>query len=472
MLDLGNPADWMQAIKEAVAKGKMKGPRIFRVGTTLDAPPHPDITEVPMERRGHLIYVRDATEARAEVRRQIAAGADCIKIYARLSREQLAAIADEAHKANIPVAGHTRNAREAALAGVDFLEHTDPIAMATVNDSEKYEKVLRERFQDPHYHGGVVIDPALEQDYPPHHLMNPARFEELTQLLVRQNAFLNPTLLAYWKGVNGRRQELDREVYALLNNPKVDYIPLDVRLEMLDYLAVDELDPRLRENLFQGYERVKEFLRAFVKGGGKVVAGVDAVTQTFPGLGTHQEMFLLVDAGLTPLQALLSATSWSAQMMRKQHLVGSVEVGKLGDLLMLKGNPLEDIRNSQKIELVIKDGVIQDTEYHPDFAIPVARPTPSHFANEAPQLTHLNPIFAVEGSEAARISVRGHGFSPHSILLFADVRIPTLYVSKEELQGTIPSRLLARVGTFPVTVRNPQPGGGISDPLKFMVKFR
>ena len=472
VLDLGNPVDWIQAIKEALAKGKIKGPRLFRVGEILDAPPRPGMTEVPEARRGRLVYVKDAAEARAEVRRQVAAGSDCIKIYARLSFEQLAAIADEAHKANIPVAGHVADAREASRAGIDFLEHTDNVAMATIEDFERYDKVLEERFLDPSYFGGVLIEKGLSQGLPPHHLMDPGRFAELTRLMVTQNTFLNPTLLVYWRGVNGRRSEVAREVREFLRDPRVDYIPLNVRMHMLDYRDVDNLEPRIYQNLLDGYQRVKEFLKVFVQGGGKVVAGADVTTLDVPGLGTHQEMGLLVEAGLTPMQALLSATLWSAQMMKKADLFGSVEVGKLGDVVVLNENPLQDIRNSRNIDLVIKEGVVQDTEYRSDYSIPIPRPSASWFPNPTPELTEVVPGLAVEGAEAAQIALRGHGFSPYSRVHFDGVRISTRYVSEEQLEGSIPSSLLVRVGAFPVTVQNPRPGGGVSNSQSFMVKFQ
>ncbi len=472
VLDLGNPVDWIQAIKEAIAKGKIKGPRLFRVGEILDAPPRPGMTEVPMERRGRLVYVKDAAEARAEVKRQVAAGVDCIKIYARLSSEQLAAIADEAHKANIPVAGHVRDAREAALAGIDFLEHTDNVAMSTIEDFDRFDKVIKERFLDPNYFGGVLIEKGLSQGLPPHHLMDPGRFADLTRLMVRQNSFLNPTLLVYWRGLHGRRSEMDRERREFLRDPRVDHIPLNVRLHMLDYRNVDDLEPQIYEDLLRGYERVKEFLKVFVQGGGKVVAGVDVTTHDVPGLGTHQEMALLVDAGLTPMQALLSATLWSAQMMKKADLFGSVEVGKLGDLVVLNENPLQDIRNSRSIDLVIKEGIVQDTEYRTDYSIPIPRPSASFFPNKTPELSEVTPRLAVEGAERAEIALRGHGFSRYSRVHFDGVRISTRYVSEEQLEASIPTGLLARVGTFLVTVQNPRPGGGVSNSRRFMVKFQ
>jgi len=468
VLDLGNRPEWMQAIKEAVAKGKMKGPRHFRSDLIIQAPPDPQNTEIPRQRRGRLVYVRDVSEARDEARRQIEGGTDAIKIYAPLSPEQISAIVEEADKANIPVTGHILNAEDAILAGIDFIEHTEGLAISTVDDMEKYEQVMRERYQgDRYFFGGVPTGPALMQGYPPHHLMNSDRFEKIARLMAKNNAFLNPTLLNHWKGFTGHRKRFEEEDTALLKHPNIGYVPERARLSLLSYGKVDGLAPERREIVFAGYRRVQEFLKVLVREGGKVVAGVDATA--IPGLGTHQEMFLLVDAGLTPMQALLSATLWSAEMMRKDDLLGSVEVGKLGDLVVLSRNPLEDINNTRTVKWVIKEGVIQDTEYHADFAIPIPRPDPSVYL---PQIDQLTPRISVQGSQKAKILVEGDGFGRRAMIMFDGVLISTRYVDSGQLEGTISQRLLARVGTFPVTVQNPRPGGGVSNSLTFMVKFK
>ena len=155
--------------------------------------------------------------------------------------------------------------------------------------------------------------------------------------------------------------------------------------------------------------------------------------------------------------------------MRKDDLLGSVEVGKLEDLVVLSRNPLEDINNTRTVKWVIKEGVIQDTEYHADFAIPIPRPDPSVYL---PQIDQLTPRISVQGSQKAKILVEGDGFGRRAMIMFDGVLISTRYVDSGQLEGTISQRLLARVGTFPVTVQNPRPGGGVSNSLTFMVKFK
>ncbi|MBI4445485.1 MAG: amidohydrolase family protein [Acidobacteria bacterium] len=472
VLDLGDIPEWAKAIKEAVAKGKMQGPRIYHIGRLFDGRPTPDYDVIPPDWKGILTYLDSPEQARQEVRKDIEWGADAIKINVRLAPEVLEAVCQEAHRANIPVAGHTREAREAVIAGVDFLEHSATIAMSTVDDQERFLKVLEERSRDPQFTGGIVDDPGILNDYPPHHLMNPARFDELIDLLISKNTFVNPTLLAYWKTYNRQARVLDQESWEVLKHPHLSYIPLETKLQIIDHSHASDLPGDVQQKLYDGYRKVEQFLKAFVSKGGKVVAGVDSVTHVAPGLGTHQEMWLMVQAGLTPMQALLSATKWSSEMMRKEHLLGTIEPGKLADLLILEDNPLADIRNSRKIQTVILGGKVIDHTYHNDFSVPMHRLfPPSFYTFPVPSLTEIEPIFAVEGAPDVTITLKGRGFSRSSVVHYDGTRLKTNY-KDGILTALIPAEILRRVGTFPVTVWNPQPRGGTSNPVSFMVKYR
>ncbi len=222
-----------------------------------------------------------------------------------------------------------------------------------------------------------------------------------------------------------------------------------------------------------GYKNFQAFLVKFHKAGGVILAESDTASYVLPGVSLHREMELLVDAGLTPLDAIIAATRAPAQFFRKDLKVGTLEPGKLADLVVLDADPLVDIRNTKKIRMVIKDGVVQDTSYHADFAQPLPRNVPDTVeGNAVPAISLLSPTITTEGAASTTITVKGRSFLRGCVVMFRGERVPTRFKDDSTLEATVPARLLAAVGTFPVVVWNPPPGGGPSIAAYFMVNFK
>jgi len=193
-----------------------------------------------------------------------------------------------------------------------------------------------------------------------------------------------------------------------------------------------------------------------------------------------------VEAGLSPLQALMAATKHNAEFLRQQASVGTVEEGKLADLLIVREDPLQNIRNTQKIETVIKDGQVIDARYHADFRNPIPSPPPpwGYIANPQPTLKSLSPMIATEGEKEVTLTIEGENFLAASQVEFNKKKVPATPVSASQVPGTaylpyytqlratIPAHLVAQAGTFPVTVTNPQPEGGTSHAGYFIVRFK
>jgi len=137
----------------------------------------------------------------------------------------------------------------------------------------------------------------------------------------------------------------------------------------------ESASPEQRARLLSGYKMVQDFARRFVAAGGKIHSGSDP-DYVLAGYGVHAEFQLMIDAGLTPLQAIQSASLNVAQAWGKDKDYGSVEKGKIADLVVIRGDPMKDIFATQDVEKVFMEGKVIDTSFHPDYRNPVPRPIP------------------------------------------------------------------------------------------------
>ena len=482
--------DWKVAFRDGVAKGKIRGFRMFLSNVGINGRIHggpqgykgfgfldmwgngiaydgielEDLQEVrAMDAARRDSFVSSPEQARELIRRLVRNGSDGIKVHHNLDRDIIKAIVEEAHRAGIPVVGHRLDARENAEFGMDFIEHSSPIAIATITDKEKFQQLKEGRILDPH------------------HLMDPAAFPDLIQKLVKANVYFNPTLSGGWRAANGRQKQYASAVREYFSQPGLKYAPPEgVQKLFNDFEMLDRLSPEQARMMEEGYKKVQQFMREFSQAGGKLLAGVDSNLNTgIPGLGIHQEMELMVDAGVSPMEALKSATIYAAELMRKEKDLGTVEVGKMADLVVLGGDPLAEIRNTRKVETVIIDGKIVDISFHADYKPPIPEPSDlsrTGLRGNIPRRMRINdsiPSVAIEGSNDQEIELRGK-FLPSSKVLFNGTEIRSVFENPRRLKATIPSNLLQRVGTYPIQLTSPMFGGGTdkSNVVFFIVKFR
>jgi Amidohydrolase family len=173
----------------------------------------------------------------------------------------------------------------------------------------------------------------------------------LLTLLAKNRTWQVPTLLA--KQVNTFIDDI-----STVPDPRYKYIPASVRNGWAPeknffyrYRTVEFI--AFQKRLFQ---KEMETVGAMHRAGVPLMAGTDGGPYTVPGFGLHQELALLVKAGLTPMEALQAATINPAKFLGESDTIGSVEPGKIADLVLLKANPLEDISNTEHIEAVVVNG--------------------------------------------------------------------------------------------------------------------
>jgi len=167
---------------------------------------------------------------------------------------------------------------------------------------------------------------------------------------------------------------MKRRELTLLKDPRLRYLPSYILKDTESFFSkYEKATPEKRNELMTGYKMIQEFVRKFAAAGGKIHSGSDP-NHVVPGYAVHAELEMLVEAGLTPLQALQTASINVAQAWGKDKEYGSVEKGKVADLVIVRGNPLQNISDTQNVEMVFIEGKVMDTSYHPDYKNPIPRP--------------------------------------------------------------------------------------------------
>jgi hypothetical protein len=228
----------------------------------------------------------------------------------------------------------------------------------------------------------------------------------------------------------------------------------------ISMMTAAELDEARR-----GYKAALDFTARFAKAGGRLFLGTDG-PGTVPGMGIRHEIQLLVDAGLTPMQAIQAATKNTAELFNKGNEVGTIQAGRWGDLVILDANPLSDISNIDRVGTVVKAGTVLDMKFHRDYR-PSFWNKPEHDdydnsrVNVVPELTSVTTESGSGG--AMTIIAKGRGFYDISNIYLNDMRLETNLVNIEELRATLRADEKPATGPYNITVRTPWPGGGISE---------
>jgi imidazolonepropionase-like amidohydrolase len=350
--DPSGPLDLQLKWKRAIQGGKQLGPRMFVAGPIVDGP-------IPMWPT-MAIAVANPAEARSAVVSLKKRGADFIKVYDLVSREAYFAIVDEARKENIPMAGHipiSVTAAEASDAGQRSIEHVIHLFESCSSlEAELQTEALRavseaiskgkDADRSPLFQALLRIEVKAVRTF------DETKAQELFARFVKNGTYVDPTLIAYTS---------DRGDYDL-TDPRLRSVPAFLKetwkpgnfILSKAYTPEDIMDAKM---LF--HKRV-ELVAAMRRAGVKLLAGTDAptVAYTFAGFSVHDELGLFVQAGLTPMEALQTATRNPAEFLGILSSLGTVEKGKIADLALLDANPLENIGNTRKIAAVVIGGRI------------------------------------------------------------------------------------------------------------------
>ena len=171
--------------------------------------------------------------------------------------------------------------------------------------------------------------------------MDEAKARDLIQVLVQHGTALTPTFKMQYPGYPKDWARFEQEDRRLLSDPNLlAYYPPD---RILTALAPYNNRPPLPERRMKGYQNTLRFHKMFVDAGGRLIPGANTNATKVPGINLHHEFLVHAEAGVTPMQIIQGATKWSAEMINKGQELGTVEAGKLADVIIVKQDPLQNI---------------------------------------------------------------------------------------------------------------------------------
>jgi len=277
-------------------------------------------------------------------------GADCVKVYDRLPRDAYFAIIDQAKRDVIPVVGHVPEAittMEASDAGQKSIEHLMGVLVACSAKEAELRKENEARLRAE----GIRRDTAMLEQAAALDSFDEKKASALFARFVKNGTWMCPTLsvlraVAFSSDADFR------------SDPRIKYIPDFLKQQFWeDAYGWKEHTPEFNAQAKRVFQKQLEVVGMMNRAGVRFIAGTDTPNPyVFPGFSLHDELALLVQAGLTPAEALRTATINPAKYFDMEKSLGSVDKGKMADLVLLDANPLTDINNTRKIVAVISGG--------------------------------------------------------------------------------------------------------------------
>jgi imidazolonepropionase-like amidohydrolase len=435
-IEIFQDGPWTLAQKNGTKLGRIRGPRVFTSGlavggtrTSTDAPSSRSV-------RGNIV-VTTPLEARNAIGRKKERGYDLIKLNEFLPFDLVTEAVDEAHRLGMPVTCHSWDAVKSSEAGVDAIEHIWSVGYSSIPDLKRRHELAEHRLAGN-------IEQELAGSY-----YEPENFDRIIEAMVQRNVAWTPTIAKWLRPLSPSAQRFRDRENEILNDPNAD-LPPSVRAVTEN--AYDKLlrryTPSQLDRAKIGYEKAQDFIGRFVRAGGLLKEGSDP-PRGMAALLMHEALVMDVEAGVPPMVAIQAATLNVAKAFKIDADYGSIQPGKVADLMIIEGDPLEDIWVTQNVKMVMKDGQLIDIGFRR-----YKNPIPSFYAYQTlPPDFELSPLLLTAGEGPTTLKVRGKGMWPFHRVWLNGQPIPTRYVANDELEAIVSADSISAPGTYVITVR-------------------
>ena len=343
--DLG----FLKQLRTDINEGRLIGPRIV-AGKMVDGP-------LPFW-PGLPISISDEASARQAVASVKDSGVDFIKVYSLIPRQAYFALADEAKKRGITFAGHVPflvSASEASDAGQKSIEHLEGIFLECSAIEPELSKAIEEAVKNAKDTSQIrtsLVSVLNQTGIRAQETYSKEKAAALFARFAANGTWQAPTLVV-------QRAVAFLNDSEFTNDPRLKYVRKGIRDDWKnqDDWRLKNVTPERSALYKKMFQQRLEVILAMHRAGVKMLAATDAVVwYVFPGFSLHDELELFVQAGLSPMEALQTATRNPAIYLGLIDTIGTVEQGKKADLVLLEANPLENISNTRRINAVIVNG--------------------------------------------------------------------------------------------------------------------
>ena len=488
--DIGNGDEWGIVHRDAVNHGKIRGPRVWigvghLGGTTPD-----QVTgwETPLQTRQ---MPKTVEEVRTVVTRLLDAGADQIMFHDgnNFTPEMVKAGCDLAHARNKPCTQRTGGKMPpaaGAMAGVDIIPHSSGIAAAIQKEGSGITGGDIDRYAD----------------------MDEAKARALIDIFVREDVRPVPDIIHVFPIYPRDLARFNSHISAAFQDAGLRaYYPSESFHEWYQTRTRVEPAGPMHDRRVRSFQNMIRFHQMLIDAGGHPLIGGDTNAEKVAGFVVHDEMEIWQEGGIKPMQIIQAATKWPAEGMKVVDHIGTIEKGKIADLVIVNANPLDDVANLRQIDSVIFDGKLADRGFHAWYGTPFGGAVddiravedlqwvrrlreeyperergganiPDPIESPPPAITTISPVMITQGAPATTLTISGFNFVARSRVLVDGIPVPWKRINATQLAVTLDENMLRRAGRFDLVVVNPEPltapkwGDGTSNKAHLLVSYK